>query len=77
MGDRQEWEYVKDITSFGINRIIEIGVPFSGLEVSAGQNIEFFVVVYKDGQELERWPRGGGIMITVPTETYEQEQWYV
>ena len=65
------------LESFGVGRIIELGIPFSQLGAAAGQTVEFVIVVSKDGQELERWPKGGGITITVPTEAYEQEQWYV
>jgi hypothetical protein len=77
MGEKQEWDFEREIESFGAGRIIEMGIPFSYLEAKPGQKIEFTVMVFKDGQELERWPRGGGIMVTVPTETYIEEQWYV
>jgi alpha-amylase/alpha-mannosidase (GH57 family) len=73
----QEYEPVADLNSFGVGRIIELGIPFADLEARPGQRIEFVVVVYKEGQEIERWPRGGGITVTVPTETYREEQWYV
>lgn len=75
--DGHDFEYVKELESFGVRRIIELGIPFSDLEAKPSQRIEFVVVVYKDGQELERWPRGGGISVTVPTESYLEEQWYV
>jgi hypothetical protein len=77
MGGKQDWEYVGDLESFGVGRIIEIGIPFSKLEAKSLQTVEFMVVVYKDHQELERWPRSGVISVTVPSENYEQEQWYV
>jgi len=77
MGGKQDWEYVRDLESFGVGRIIEIGIPFSKLEAKSLQTVEFMVVVYKDHQELERWPRSGVISVTVPSENYEQEQWYV
>jgi hypothetical protein len=71
------FEPVADLNSFGVGRIIELGIPFADLAASAGQQIEFVVVVYKEGQEIERWPRGGGITVAVPTATYQEEQWYV
>ena len=61
----------------GIAKIIEIGVPFSVLGVKPCDKLEFVVVISKDGQEVERWPKGGGIYVTVPSDTYEQEQWSV
>jgi len=77
MGEKHDWEFVRELESFGVGRIIEMGIPFPDLEARPSQLVELVVVVYKDGQELERWPRGGVITVTVPTETYEQEQWYV
>ncbi|MDD4179634.1 MAG: glycoside hydrolase family 57 protein [Candidatus Margulisbacteria bacterium] len=70
-------EHLKQLESFGVGRIIELGIPFSYLDAQPGQRVEFYIVVNKDGQEVERWPRNGGITVTVPTETYEEEQWYV
>ncbi|MBN3033916.1 MAG: glycoside hydrolase [Candidatus Saganbacteria bacterium] len=75
--DRQEWELMRSLESFGLGRIIELGLPFSDLGAAPGQKLEFLVVVAKQGQELERWPRGGGITVTVPTESYEEEQWFI
>jgi alpha-amylase/alpha-mannosidase (GH57 family) len=77
MGEKHEWEFIKNIDTFGVGRIIEIGLSFADLEAKPGQKIDFVVVVNRDGQELERWPRGGEISVTVPTESYEEEQWYV
>jgi alpha-amylase/alpha-mannosidase (GH57 family) len=77
LNEKQEWALMKSLDSFGLRRIIELGIPFSDLEAKPGQKIEFMVVVYKSGQELERWPRGGGIVVTAPTETYEEEQWFI
>ncbi|MFH1390019.1 MAG: glycoside hydrolase family 57 protein [Candidatus Margulisiibacteriota bacterium] len=61
----------------GIAKIIELGVPFAALGVKPNDRLEFVVVISKDGQEVERWPKGGGINVTVPSDTYEQEQWSV
>jgi alpha-amylase/alpha-mannosidase (GH57 family) len=77
LNEKQEWAWLKNLESFGIRRIIELGIPFSELAAKPGQRIEFIVVVYKSGQELERWPRGGGIIVTVPTESYEEEHWFI
>jgi alpha-amylase/alpha-mannosidase (GH57 family) len=67
----------KEIQGFGIGRIIEIGIPFNDLGVKAGDKIEFRVMVSKEGQELERWPKDGAIDLTVPSENYALEQWIV
>lgn len=77
LNSKQEWEQIRDLDSFGVGRIIELGLPFAELKTAPTQRVEFVVVVYKDGHELERWPRGGAIGVTAPTETYAEEQWYV
>ncbi|MDD5593328.1 MAG: glycoside hydrolase family 57 protein [Candidatus Margulisbacteria bacterium] len=77
LNEKHEWELLKNLETFGIGRIIEVGIPFDDLAAKPGQKIEFTAVAYKDGQELERWPRGGGITVAVPTESYEEEQWFI
>ncbi|MFA4843370.1 MAG: glycoside hydrolase family 57 protein [Candidatus Margulisiibacteriota bacterium] len=77
LGEDHTWLEERELASFGVGRIIELGVPFTALEAKPGDRLEFTVVVYKEGQEVERWPKGGGISVAVPTETYEEEQWYV
>lgn len=68
---------IKNLESFAVGRIIELAVPFSELNAKPGQKVEFSIVVCRDGQELERWPRSGAISVEVPSETYKEEQWYV
>jgi len=68
---------IKNLESLGVGRIIELAIPFSELDAKPGQKVEFSVVVCRDGQELERWPRNGAISVEVPSDSYEEEQWYV
>jgi hypothetical protein len=75
--ESHDYEPAGELTSFGVGRIIELGLPFAELGAVTNQQIEFVVVVYKEGQEIERWPRGGGVTVAVPSETYKEEQWYV
>ncbi|MGB9613459.1 MAG: hypothetical protein ACPL4K_04700, partial [Candidatus Margulisiibacteriota bacterium] len=49
MGGKQDWEYLRDLESFGVGSIIELGVPFSGLGAKATQKVEFVIIVSKDG----------------------------
>jgi myo-inositol-1-phosphate synthase len=71
------WNYVKSIDTVGIKRIIEISVPFSEISAGMDDEIQFIVSIEKDGQELERWPRGGSISFRVPSHDYEQRQWSI
>jgi alpha-amylase/alpha-mannosidase (GH57 family) len=47
------------------------------IEAQCGDRIEMVISVEKDGQELERWPRGGCICFEAPACDYEQRQWNV
>lgn len=75
MGESGVWEKVKDITSFGVNKVIELGVPFEDIGAKAGDEIQFSILVEKSGNEVERWPRGGMLKVLAPTPSYELEQW--
>jgi len=77
INEQKEDELVKELESFGVGKIIEVGLPFSCLEAKPTQKVEFVVAVSKDGHEIERWPKGGEIAVAVPTESYSDEQWYV
>jgi alpha-amylase/alpha-mannosidase (GH57 family) len=77
MGIRENWEEVKRLESFAVRKTIEIAVPFEDLLAKPGSEIQFTIVVEKEGNEMERWPRGGVISFKVPTESFEMEQWSV
>ena len=77
MVDKEKWEEIKKLDSFGIKKIIEAAVPFVDLGVDPGDEVQFCVFVEKDGNELERWPRGGVISFVSPTSNFEMEQWSV
>ncbi|MDI6731174.1 MAG: glycoside hydrolase family 57 protein [Candidatus Margulisbacteria bacterium] len=67
----------KNLTSFAIGKIVELGIPFELMGANPGDRVEFVVAIAKDGQELERWPRGDTIAIFVPGENYTMEMWSV
>jgi len=75
--DSKHWEKVKDIESFCVGRIIEIGLSFSDIAINLGDDACVSVIIGKDGGELERWPRGGLICFSAPTEDYEARFWKV
>jgi len=77
MGDRENWEEVKMLEAFGVRKIIEFSVPFADIGVDPGDEVQFLIAVIKEGNELERWPRGGVISLAAPTSTYEMEQWSI
>ncbi|MGM0555053.1 MAG: glycoside hydrolase family 57 protein [Myxococcota bacterium] len=56
---------------------VEISVPFKSLDLSAGDDFELIVSVWKAGLELERHPPNRPIELTVPDETFEMQNWMV
>jgi alpha-amylase/alpha-mannosidase (GH57 family) len=75
--EEDKFVFAKEIQSFAVGKIVELGIPFSDLCAGPGDRVGFVVVISKDGLELERWPKDGMIAVNVPTENYEQEQWSV
>lgn len=56
---------------------LEIAVPFRALLAQPGDPIEVRLAVTHEGDELERHPIGGHIIITVPDETFDAQHWVV
>jgi len=58
-------------------KIIEMAVPFSLLETTEGEKIEFAVVVLKGKNELERWPYQTSFSLTHPDKNIFNKDWSV
>ena len=58
-------------------QILEIALPFSALNWQANQQITFFVQLHANNVDLERHPEVGTLIVTVPSETFEIENWHV
>jgi alpha-amylase/alpha-mannosidase (GH57 family) len=56
---------------------IEMSVPFKSLQLSAGDDFELTVSVWRESLELERHPPSRPIELTVPDETFEMRNWIV
>jgi alpha-amylase/alpha-mannosidase (GH57 family) len=65
------------IVEVGIDRIVELRVPFEGLGVKPGQPIHFFVELLQAGQSRDRAPREGAIVLACPSPDFEQIMWNV
>ncbi|MCI0684875.1 MAG: glycoside hydrolase family 57 protein [Gemmataceae bacterium] len=61
----------------GIDRIAELGIPFSLLGVEADQPVHFFVELLERDQSRDRAPREGVIQLTRPTPQFERVMWDV
>ncbi len=71
-----DWEKVKDISNVAIQDIFEIGIPFSDLNAGVKDEIDLFISIIKNGEEIERCPWRCSISLTVPTPDFEAMMWY-
>jgi hypothetical protein len=71
-----EWEKIKDISDVAVLDIFEIGIPFSDLQAKENDEINFYVSIIKNGEEIERCPWRGYMSLTVPTPDFEAMMWY-
>jgi alpha-amylase/alpha-mannosidase (GH57 family) len=59
-----------------VGSVLEVGLPFSDLEVVAGESLAFCVAVHDPGDaELERHPSNQPIELKVPDERFEAGNW--
>lgn len=56
--------------------IVEVKVPLQALDVTFGQPFEVILIV-ADKHEIERFPQTGSLLLTVPPEDLEVENWMV
>ena len=72
----ENWEKIKDISDFAVQDIFEIGISFTDLNAREKDEINLFISIIKNGEELERCPWRGYITLTVPTPDFEAMMWY-
>ena len=61
----------------GLDRILEIALPFALLHVKPDQPLQFFIELLEGRQSRDRAPREGTIQLTCPTPDFEQIMWNV
>jgi alpha-amylase/alpha-mannosidase (GH57 family) len=68
----------KDVTiPVGLDKILEMAIPFDLLRVPVGGPVQFYVEVLEDAQSRDRAPREGTIQLTRPGPDFEQRMWNV
>lgn len=72
----EQWKKVKEISEVAMLDIFEIGVSFADLKAREKDEINLFISIRKDGEEIERCPWRGHISVTAPTEDFEALMWY-
>jgi alpha-amylase/alpha-mannosidase (GH57 family) len=71
-----DWKPVKKITDIEVRDIFEIGLLFSDLGAKEKDELNMFISVIKNGEEIERCPWRGYISLNVPTAEFEAMLWY-
>jgi alpha-amylase/alpha-mannosidase (GH57 family) len=61
----------------GIDRIIEVAIPFAALNVQARQPVQFFVELLEGSQSRDRAPKEATINLLCPSADFEQIMWQV
>jgi alpha-amylase/alpha-mannosidase (GH57 family) len=72
----ETWEKIKDISDVAVQDIFELGIPFIDLNAGEKDEINLFISIIKNGEEIERCPWRGYIALTVPTPEFEAMMWY-
>lgn len=71
------FQHVRDLESIAVDKVIEIAIPFSSLELHEGEEMRMVVEVREGDRELERYPRHGYIVFAAPTANFDREMWAV
>lgn len=60
-----------------IAEILEAGIPWSILQASLGDRIQFHLSLEKDGNTLAAWPMTGSFTVSFPDADFERRMWSV
>lgn len=71
-----DWIAAKELSEVAVLDIFEIGIPFADLKAKENDEIQLFISIRKDAEEIERSPWRGHLSITVPTPDFEALMWY-
>ncbi|MBI2821261.1 MAG: hypothetical protein HYX74_03460, partial [Acidobacteria bacterium] len=64
------------LPSFSLGKVVELAIPLERLDGTPGRQIHWFILVWKDGRPLERWPRTDVFSLLLELEE-EQRTWLV
>lgn len=59
------------------DEILEFSVPFKSIDASPKDRLEVWITLKLNEMVIDRIPQRGYLVITVPSETFEAEMWYV
>lgn len=61
----------------GFEDILELAIPFAALNASRKDKLDVWISLKINDMLIDRIPQRGYLVITVPSETFEAENWYV
>ncbi len=67
----------KEFSSFGVEKIVEVGIPFSEIGIRENQNIEFAISLYIGENLAERMPESGYVAQKISIDEFEKYYWVV
>jgi len=73
--DKGRYEKVGEFISLGIDKIVELGIPFSTLGLSEDRAFRFFFEIRSDGVNISRYPDRGSLETEIPGSDFELQNW--
>ena len=56
---------------------VELAIPLSALGAASSGEIRMFLSIDALEEGVERWPVKGMLVLSVPSENFDREDWYV
>ncbi len=75
--DRDEWEELAGAVSIASDDCVELAVRLSALGAVSGGEIRMFISIDALEEGMERWPVKGMLVLSVPSENFDREDWHV
>ncbi|MEK7679408.1 MAG: hypothetical protein AAB356_04375, partial [Deltaproteobacteria bacterium] len=74
--DKDEWEEAA-AARIAADDCVELAVPLSALGAVSNGEIRMFLSIDALEEGIERWPVKGMFVLSVPSENFDREDWYV
>jgi alpha-amylase/alpha-mannosidase (GH57 family) len=74
-GGDGKWTERGEITDVAVDEILECAIPFRDIGANERDELNLFITVRNAGEQVERCPWRGYIIITVPTPDFEALMW--
>ncbi len=73
--EKGRYEKIGEFTNIGIEKITELGIPFSALGIGEGRAFRFFFEIRSDGVNISRYPDRGSLETEIPDSDFELQNW--